>query len=122
MIPGGENIFPAEIEERLLTHSAIAEVSVIGLPDEKYGEIVGCFLRAVEGETKPGDAEIRQWVGSKLGRHKIPTWIFWIGQQGVADDFPKTGSGKHQKHLLRALGVKLLDKVSHVKQPDRAKL
>lgn len=122
IIRGGENIFPAEIEERLLTHSAIAEVSVIGLPDEKYGEIVGCFLRAVEGETKPGDAEIRQWVGSKLGRHKIPTWIFWIGQQGVADDFPKTGSGKHQKHLLRALGVKLLDKVSHVKQPDRAKL
>ncbi|KAH7385811.1 hypothetical protein BKA66DRAFT_511620 [Pyrenochaeta sp. MPI-SDFR-AT-0127] len=122
IIRGGENIFPAEIEERLLAHSAVAEVSVIGLPDEKYGEIVGCFIRAVESERKPQEAELRQWVGSKLGRHKVPAHIFWVGIEEVVDDFPKTGSGKHQKHLLRALGKKLLEKTPQIEQLERARL
>ena len=42
---GGENIFPGEIEDRLLEHAAIAEASVVGLQDEKYGEVVAAFLR-----------------------------------------------------------------------------
>lgn len=106
-IAGGENIFPAEVEERLLQHAAICEASVIGLKDEKYGEVVGCFLRATRAESRPGDEMIQEWVAATLGRHKVPKRVFWIGDRGVGEDFPKTGSGKHQKHILRALGEKL---------------
>ncbi len=46
IIRGGENLFPAEIENALLEHEAIAEIAVVGVPDEKWGEQVACFMRA----------------------------------------------------------------------------
>jgi|TARA_R110002003_G_scaffold64_1_gene5961 acyl-coenzyme A synthetase/AMP-(fatty) acid ligase len=58
--------------------------------------------------TKPVDAELQQWVGENLGRHKVPKWVFWVGEDGVLKEFPKTGSGKHQKHVLREVGRKLV--------------
>jgi acyl-CoA synthetase (AMP-forming)/AMP-acid ligase II len=105
---GGENIFPGEIEERLLAHPAICEACVVGLQDRKYGEMVSTFLRAVKYTNRPSDKTIRKWVGEKLGRHKIPKQIFWIGDPGVGKDFPTTGSGKHQKHILRQVGETLV--------------
>lgn len=54
----------------------------------------------------------------KLGRHKAPNWVFWIGDPAVGDDFPKTGSGKHQKHILRAIGERLRKEIGK----PRAKL
>ncbi|KAF3002724.1 hypothetical protein E8E14_002638 [Neopestalotiopsis sp. 37M] len=107
IIRGGENIFPGEIEERLLEHPAIIESSVVGISDEKYGEVVACFLRATSAGSRLADQEIQEWVRMKLGRHKAPNWVFWIGDPAVGDDFPKTGSGKHQKHILRAIGERL---------------
>lgn len=107
---GGENIFPAEIEERLLQHPSVAEVSVVGLPNDRYGEVVSAFLRAADINKKPCDVQIQEWVGDALGRQKIPVHVFWIGEPGVEHDFPKTGSGKHQKHILREIGRKLLQK------------
>jgi acyl-CoA synthetase (AMP-forming)/AMP-acid ligase II len=107
-LQGGEHIFPAEIEERLLHHPALAEVSVVGLPDDRYGEVVSAFLRLGDSTAKPSNVEIRKWVGYTLGRHKIPVHVFWVGKRGVAEDFPKTGSGKHQKHVLREMGKRLL--------------
>lgn len=109
---GGENISPVEIEDRLLEHEAIAEASVVGLKDAKYGEVVGCFLRLAgdaDAAPRPENAEIHQWCRQRLGSHKAPVYVFWIGDPEVGPDFPKTGSGKHQKHLLRALGNKLID-------------
>ncbi|KAF9637471.1 hypothetical protein BFW01_g8367 [Lasiodiplodia theobromae] len=108
IIRGGENIFPAEIEERLAAHPLVAEACVVGVKDEKYGEVVGCFLRAVGGGKRPDDANLQSWVKEALGRHKSPQWVFWIGDSGVGPDYPKTGSGKHQKHILRALANKLV--------------
>lgn len=105
---GGENIFPSEIEERLAAHPMVAEACVVGVKDEKYGEVVGCFLRAAGGGERPDDANLQSWVKEALGRHKSPQWIFWIGDSGVGPDYPKTGSGKHQKHILRALANKLV--------------
>lgn len=105
---GGENIFPAEIEERLLQHPCVAEVSVVGLPNDRYGEVVSAFIRLSEGEKRPTNANIQKWVGDTLGRHKVPIHVYWIGRPGIAEDFPKTGSGKHQKHILREMGKKLL--------------
>ncbi|KAL3432906.1 hypothetical protein BDV09DRAFT_197321 [Aspergillus tetrazonus] len=108
IIRGGENIFPREIEDRLVAHDSIAEASVVGIKDEKYGEVVGCFLKLTPGCQRVQDAEIQQWVGGCLGRHKAPQHVFWIGDVAVGDDFPKTGSGKHQKHLLRDIGNRLV--------------
>jgi len=104
IIRGGENIFPREIEERLVQHHAINEASVVAIKDEKYGEVVGCFLKAAEGVPRPGEEELKTWVGQLLGRHKAPAHSFWIGDAGIGNDFPKTGSGKIKKHVLCEIG------------------
>ncbi|KAJ5144246.1 uncharacterized protein N7515_003033 [Penicillium bovifimosum] len=108
IIRGGENIFPREIEERLMTHASIFEASVVGIKDERYGEVVGCFLKLSEGCQRPTEQEIMQFVSEKLGRHKAPKHIFWLGDAGVGEEFPKTGSGKHQKHVMRDIGNRLV--------------
>jgi len=114
---GGENIFPLEIEERLLKHAAIADASVVGVKDEMYGEVVGAFLRQQSNKPRPALEDIRTWVLEVLGRHKAPVHVFWLGDVGVGEDFPKTGSGKHQKHIMRAMTDRLLKG-----REDRAKL
>lgn len=108
---GGENIFPREIEERLISHPSISDGSVVGLKDEKFGEVVASFLQKSAGCSKPSDEELRMFVGEKLGRHKVPQYVFWIGDPGVGDAFPKTGSGKHQKHIMQKIGNRLVGKV-----------
>ncbi|RAH70044.1 acetyl-CoA synthetase-like protein [Aspergillus aculeatinus CBS 121060] len=103
IIRGGENMFPLEIEERLLLHPAIAEASVVGVADPRYGEVVGCFLKLTQGHIQPQDQELRDWVRVELSWHKAPQHVFWIGDGGVCPDFPKTASGKHQKHIMREI-------------------
>ncbi|KAK1059083.1 hypothetical protein LTR74_012875 [Friedmanniomyces endolithicus] len=106
IIRGGENIHPREIEDRLLEHEAIAEVSIVAIKDERYGETVGAFLRSKSGGgQRPSDGELKGWVQKILGRHKAPAHVFWIGDEGVGSDFPKTASGKLQKHIMSALGT-----------------
>lgn len=108
IIRGGENIYPNEIEARLAEHPAVAEASVVGLQDRRYGEVVATFLRGTDKTKRPSDAEIRDWVRQTLGRHKAPKHVFWLGDVGVGNDYPKTGSGKHQKFLLRSTGNRLV--------------
>ncbi|KAF9250418.1 hypothetical protein DTO027I6_4047 [Penicillium roqueforti] len=108
IIRGGENIFPREIEERLMSHASVSEASVVGIKDERYGEVVGCFLKASVQFQRPSIQELQQFVGERLGRHKAPKHVFWLGEKGVGDDFPKTGSGKHQKHMMRDIGNRLV--------------
>ena len=105
---GGENIFPLEIEERLLVHDSIAEASVVGLKDERYGEVVAAYLKQNSNQKRPTGDQLRDWVRETLGRHKAPVYVFWLGDQGVGADFPKTASGKHQKHILRDIGNRLV--------------
>lgn len=105
---GGENIFPREIEERLMLHPSINEASVVGIKDDRYGEVVGCFLKAADGSPRLALQDVKQWVGEKLGRHKSPQYVFWIGDKDIGGDFPKTGSGKHQKHIMRDIGNRLV--------------
>ncbi len=94
IIRGGENLFPAEIENALLEHPAVAEVAVVGLPDDKWGEIVACFLRA-EADQKPDPQELRRHCREHLAPHKTPAVWFSV------EAFPLTGSGKIQKFALR---------------------
>jgi fatty-acyl-CoA synthase len=94
IIRGGENLFPAEIENVLLEHASVAEVAVVGLPDDKWGEIVACFLRP-EAAGEVDTQELRRHCREHLAPQKTPTLWFNV------DAFPLTGSGKIQKFALR---------------------
>lgn len=89
----------------------------MGHPDERYGEVVACFLRHNAAVPRPSSAQVSDWVKETLGRHKAPKHVLWIGDPGVGEDFPKTGSGKHQKHLLRGIAQRIIEA-----EPLRARL
>jgi len=94
IIRGGENHFPVEIENALLEHSSVAEVAVVGLPDPKWGEIIGAFVRS-DGN-RPIDVEtLKEHTRKLLSAQKTP--VVWC--QVV--EFPLTGSGKIQKFVIR---------------------
>ncbi|KAJ5126109.1 acetyl-CoA synthetase-like protein [Penicillium atrosanguineum] len=108
IIRGGENMFPLEIEERLLLHPAISEASVVGVADQKYGQVVGSFLKLATNQSQPPDQEVRDWVRAELSWHKAPQHVFWVGVGGACPDFPKTASGKHQKYLMEEIANEAL--------------
>jgi fatty-acyl-CoA synthase len=95
IIRGGENLFPAEIEEVLFRHPAVAEVAVVGLPDEKWGEIVAAFVRPADPSSPPTAAALRAHLRAELSPQKTPAR--WYAVEG----FPLTGSGKIQKFAIR---------------------
>ncbi len=68
IIKGGENIHPLEVENCLFSHPAVKEVSVVGLPDERYGEVVTAFVIPVTGMSIT-EEEVRAWVREKLSHH-----------------------------------------------------
>ncbi|KYK58457.1 hypothetical protein DCS_05473 [Drechmeria coniospora] len=108
IIRGGENIYPLEIEERLMAHPSISRAIVVGLRDKHYGEVVASFLERVENSARPADDELRDWVRTELGKHKCPSHIFWLGEGGVPTDVPLTGSGKVRKFEMAKLGDAIL--------------
>ena len=95
IIRGGENLFPAEIEEVLYRHPAVAEVAVVGLPDERWGEVVAAFIRPSDPASPPTVAELRTHLRAHLSPQKTPTRWYAV------DSYPLTGSGKIQKFALR---------------------
>lgn len=95
IIRGGENLFPAEIENAMLEHPALLEVAVVGIPDEKWGEVVACFMRLAEGAERPADGELKAFVRERLSPQKTPSIWVWV------EEYPMTGSGKIQKFALR---------------------
>ena len=99
IIRGGENIYPRELEELLFRHPKVGEVAVVGLPDEKWGEEVGAFIRPAPGTVVTKD-ELFLYMREHLAPHKTPRQWF------VVDAFPLTGSGKIQKFRLRESFVK----------------
>lgn len=95
IIRGGENIYPAEIEEFLMRHPKIAEAQVVGVPDSFMGEEVAAVLRLRPNETITED-EIRSYCCEGISRHKVPQYIRF------ASVFPLTASGKVKKFELKA--------------------
>ncbi|KAI1865777.1 hypothetical protein JX265_008100 [Neoarthrinium moseri] len=110
IIRGGENIYPLEIEERLMAHPAITKAIVTGLKDAHYGEVVGAFLQGDGSGERPTEQEMRDWCRQKLGKHKAPAHIFWLGEAGVPADVPLTGSGKVKKYEMARFGEEILRK------------
>jgi fatty-acyl-CoA synthase len=95
IIRGGENLFPAEIEEVLYQHPGVAEVAVVGVPDERWGEVVAAFIRPVDPGEPPTVAELRSHLRGHLSPQKTPTLWYRV------DAFQLTGSGKIQKFAVR---------------------
>lgn len=101
IIRGGENIYPREIEEFLIAMPGVRDAQVVGIPDKKYGEIVGAFVILEKGADLTED-DIRDYAISKIARYKVPKHIF------IVKEFPLTASGKIQKYKLREQAVELL--------------
>jgi fatty-acyl-CoA synthase len=94
IIRGGENIYPREIEEFLYTHPAVADVQVIGVPDERYGEEVCAWIVLKHGAALDED-ELKAFCHGKIARFKIPRYVRFV------DAFPMTVTGKVQKFVMR---------------------
>lgn len=100
-----------------MAHPAISRAVVVGLKNKHYGEVVGAFLELAEGQEarRPNDAELKDWVRKRLGGHKSPTHVFWLGEGGVPAAVPLTGSGKVKKFEMAKLGEEMLQKASAAK-------
>ncbi len=94
IIRGGENIYPREIEELLFEHPKVADIAVVGLPDEKWGETVGAFIRDADPSNPATVAELHQYCRDHLAPHKTPKSWYHV------EEFPLTGSGKVQKFAI----------------------
>ena len=94
-ISGGSNVYPRETEEKVLTHPAVAEVAILGVPDKTWGEVgvAVCVLR-------PGaaleEAELLGWLEGKVARYKLPKRVFFW------EELPKSGYGKITKKTVKA--------------------
>ncbi|MET0327051.1 MAG: long-chain-fatty-acid--CoA ligase [Ilumatobacteraceae bacterium] len=93
IISGGENVYPAEIENVLLSHPAIADVAVIGLASEQWGETPLAVV--VRGDEAVTEAEILAYTEGKLARYKRPSAVTFV------DEIPRNPSGKALKRILR---------------------
>jgi len=94
VIRGGENVYPREVEEYLYGHSDIADVQVVGVPDEKYGEELCAWVRLRSGATLD-EEDVREYCRAKLAHFKVPRYVVFT------DEFPMTVTGKVQKFKMR---------------------
>ena len=94
LIRGGENVYPAEVEEFLTTHPDISQAQVFGLPDAKYGEEVATWIILRPGASMTEDA-LRDWCRGKIAHYKVPRYIRFV------TDMPMTVTGKPQKFIMR---------------------
>jgi fatty-acyl-CoA synthase len=94
-ISGGSNIYPREIEEKILTHPAIGEVAVLGVPDPVWGEVGVAVCVPREGAKPVSEAEMAAFLVTKVPRYKMPKrFFFW-------EALPKSGYGKIPKRMVR---------------------
>lgn len=106
IIRGGENIHPLDIENVLFTHPAVLQASVVGVPDDRYGEVVAAFiiLEHSHKNNPPKEQELSELVNDKLGHFMVPKYWFFV------EDFPKTASGKIRKIDLKTIAIENLKK------------
>jgi fatty-acyl-CoA synthase len=101
VIRGGENVYPREIEEFLYTHPKVADVQVIGVPDERYGEELMAWVVLRPGE-QATDEEIHEFCRGQIAHYKIPRYVKFV------DSYPMTVTGKVQKFKMRETAVQEL--------------
>ena len=94
VIRGGENVYPREVEEFLYRHPKVEDVTVVGLPDERYGEELCAWIRLKPGEVAETE-EITSFCRGEIAHYKIPRYIRFV------EAFPMTVTGKVQKYMIR---------------------
>lgn len=98
IVRGGENVYPREIEEYLMTHEAIEAVQVTGVPDPKYGEEIIAWVRLKDGASA-AEEDIRDFCRGRIAHYKVPRHIRF------SEDFPMTVTGKVQKFRMREIST-----------------
>lgn len=99
IITGGENVYPLEVERVIGDHPAVQEVSVVGLPDERWGEMIAAAV-VLHPEASLTEEELRTYCKSSLGRYKVPKKVWFL------DELPKTPVGKIDKRgIIEKYGV-----------------
>ncbi|XP_042909821.2 medium-chain acyl-CoA ligase ACSF2, mitochondrial-like [Parasteatoda tepidariorum] len=101
VIRGGENICVIEIENFLSCHPAILESYICGVPDERLGEELCCWIHVKPGMTLT-EEDVRKFCQGKISYYKIPRYILFV------DEFPKTKTGKAQKHEMAKISIEKL--------------
>jgi fatty-acyl-CoA synthase len=94
VIRGGENVYPREIEEFLYTNDKIQDVSVFGVPDDKFGEEICAWIK-LKSEAESTEEEIKEFCKGQIAHYKVPRYIKFV------DGFPMTVTGKIQKFIMR---------------------
>jgi fatty-acyl-CoA synthase len=102
VIRGGENIYPREIEEFLYAHPAIADVQVVGVPDERYGEELMAWVVMRPGHEPLTVSDVHDFCRDRLAHYKVPRYVH------VVDSFPMTVTGKIRKVEMRESAVEIL--------------
>jgi long-chain acyl-CoA synthetase len=92
--PGGENVYPAEVEKVIFEHEAVAEVSVIGVADKQWGEAIKAVVAFNEGMSVEAD-ELIEFVAGKIARYKKPKYV------DVVDALPKTDDGEIDRDTVK---------------------
>lgn len=93
-ISGGENVYPAEVEHALLAHPDVLEAAVIGVADERWGEVGRAFV-VPRAQATPDTEALRAFCRERIAAYKVPKTIQVVGE------LPRTAAGKVQKHVLR---------------------
>src|SRR5690606_38690779 len=91
---GGSNIYPREIEEKILQHPAVSETAVLGVPDPVWGE-VGVAVCVARAGVSPAAIDLKDWLEGKVARYKMPKRFVWW------DEMPKSAYGKITKKMIR---------------------
>ena len=97
---GGENVYPAEVEEVIARHEAVNEVCVVGVPDERWGESVKAVVVPAAG-MRLSRRDLADWCHDRLAGYKRPRYIQFV----TAEQLPRSATGKVQRHELAKLGV-----------------
>ena len=101
IIRGGENIFPKELEDLIITHPAVAEVQVVAVPSERYGEEVFAYIIPRKNAIVT-EKEIKKYVSDKMAAFKVPAYVAFI------NEMPMNASGKVLKYVLKEMAIERL--------------
>jgi len=113
IVSGGENVFPAEIEELLSGHEAIEEAAALGVEDEKFGQRLKAFVVLRDGQ-KLSEDEVKAYVKDNLARYKVPREVVFL------DELPRNPTGKVLKRELQEQGGEASKEKDGAKKPSRS--
>ena len=94
IITGGFNVYPAEVENSLMSHPEIGQIAIVGAPDERLGEIAVAFVVPAK-QTAPTEADLIIWARERIANFKVPRQVIFV------DHLPTNASGKVLKFELR---------------------